>query len=335
MPWGKLLARLLGSLGLFVIEGMDSGLKHLAAPLWREVLLRGQSVGQLLESRTAELNALGWHTPLNPTKDSFLFYLSQANHCRAALSYAGELREAHGNRTTLSPANLVDLIEQHPEYISPKAALRPIYQDFVLPTIAYVGGPGELEYHAQIAPFYAAFELPAPSFFPRLTVTLADHKTLRNLEKLNLSAEYVLCTSPELLLKELLQKEDEHHTTELFSASRKQIEELYLQLKQIVSQIDATLVGAIETSVGKSLQPLDQLQQKTDKALKQKHAIQLARFTQVHAALRPQGKPAERVLSTAYYLLKLGPQELLRLLDELPIESKEHLIVSLSDKPVG
>jgi bacillithiol biosynthesis cysteine-adding enzyme BshC len=329
---GRLLAELLGLRGLFVVEGMDARLKRTALPLWSNVLKLGPELGNLLQSRTEELYEQVWPAPLKPTSDSYLFYLTDKNHCRCPVSYSGLVQYPDGAKDKLKGRTLENWIEKAPEIVSPKAALRPLYQDFVLPTIAYIGGPGELEYHAQLCYFYEVFQMSAPVLFPRLSVSIMDAKSARNLEKLGLTAEQVLCDSSNQLAKTLLHDSDEHHTSELFAKSRHAIESSYQNLKSALEQIDPTLAGAVESSIGKSLHPLEQLQQKTDKALKQKHAITLARLTQIQTALKPHNKFPERVLSTAHYLLKYGPEELLDILDKLPIDGKSHSIIVANDR---
>ncbi|MCX6601122.1 MAG: bacillithiol biosynthesis BshC, partial [bacterium] len=156
---GRLLARTLGGRGLLVIEGMEAELKAMAAPLWEKVIARGRGLTEILEERSTELRAGGWNAPLAPTRDAQLFYLSGDDHVRCALTYDGQLRHPNGEVKALTQEALADLVRHQPAAISPKAALRPLYQDFVLPAVAYIAGPGELDYHAQLAPFYQELDV--------------------------------------------------------------------------------------------------------------------------------------------------------------------------------
>ena len=324
---GRLLAATLGHYGLFPVEGMHSKLKQIAAPLWHKVIERGPALGELLKSRTAELQRHGWPTPLRPTEDSYLFYVSGTDHVRAPLGYDGSLRHpAHGIEH-VTQDQLLAGIENGSLTISPKAALRPLYQDYVLPTIAYVAGPTELEYHAQVSPFYRELEVVPPSLFPRLTVTLADSKTARLLEKLQLQPERILATPQHELKKTLLQEVDENRTAQLFDETKTQIEQLYDSLQTELAQIDPTLAGAVHSAAGKGLQPLEQLKKKAEKSLQQQHSTTLSRLEKIYAALKPNEAPAERVLGTAYYFMKYGPSRLLDILDNTPADNKAHSFI--------
>ncbi|RQV98726.1 bacillithiol biosynthesis cysteine-adding enzyme BshC [bacterium] len=324
---GKLLAATLGHYGLFPVEGMHSHLKQIAAPFWQQVIERGSKLGELLKSRTEELQRHSWPTPLRPTEDSYLFYVSGTDHIRAPLGYDGSLRHPAKGIERITSSQLLPQIENGSLTISPKAALRPLYQDYVLPTIAYVAGPTELEYHAQLSPFYRELNVVPPSLFPRMTVTLADSKTARLLEKLDLLPERILTTPQHELKKSLLHDADEGRTAQLFDETKTQIEHIFDSLQAELAQIDPTLAGAVHSATGKGLQPLEQLRKKAEKSLQQQYATTLSRLEKVYASLKPNETPSERVFGTAYYLVKYGPHRLLEILDSTPADNKAHSFI--------
>jgi len=326
---GRLLARTLGERGLLIVEGMEPQLKRMAAPLWENVIARGPSLGDLLTRRSEELEAQGWSAILRPTLDSYLFYLTNGDHARASLSYDGELRHPSGEATRMTKEELAFIAREEAERISPKAALRPLYQDFVLPSVAYIAGPGELDYHAQIALFYEELGVAAPVLFPRLSATLLDSRTARALEKSGFSIERLLTEEPHVLRRDMVHEQDEGRAAELFAKARWEIEEIYARIRKEIGEIDPTLAGAAQTSAGKALLPLEQLREKTERALKQKHGTQIARLDKALALVKPDNQQQERVFSTGYWLTKLGKDAVLAALDALPTESHAHFMARL------
>lgn len=326
---GRLLARTLGPRGLLIVEGMNGRLKQMALPLWQRILKAGPALGQILSQRGEHLRAQGYAARLTPTPDSYLFYLSGQDHIRISMAYSGKLQYPGGRTTTVTPESIEQLIASGQVAISPKAALRPLYQDFVLPTVAYVGGPGELDYHAQLAPFYAELSVVAPSLFPRLSATLLDPRTAKAVDKLDLPLVRLLGEDKNLLLKGLLRDQDEGRTADRFDAARRSIEDQFDLLKRDVSEIDPTLEGPVHGAAGKTLHLLGELQQKTERALKQKHATVLARLEKTCTAIRPGGKFSERVFCSGYYLVKYGPDELLAALDALPVDGRAHQVLRM------
>lgn len=326
---GRLLARTLGARGLFVIEGMERQLKAMAAPLWEKVITRGRGLAEILEERSTELRAGGWSAPLSPTRDAHLFYLGGDDHVRCPLSYDGQRRHPSGAVETISPHALLSSVREQPSVVSPKAALRPLYQDFVLPAVAYIAGPGELDYHAQLAPFYKELEVPASVLFPRLSATILDNRAARTMEKLDLPLARLLSDDPAALQRALLAEQDEARTAETFAEAKRRIEEVFAKLKATLSALDPTLKEAAQAGAGKSLQPLEHLREKAQRALKQKHSTALARLEKCLSLLRPRGELSERVFCTAYYLAQYGLERLLNALDKLPIEAREHHVIEL------
>ncbi|MBK6765501.1 MAG: bacillithiol biosynthesis cysteine-adding enzyme BshC [bacterium] len=324
---GRLLAATLGERGLFICEGRHNGLKTLAQPLWERVIDRREQLRDTFVARSAEVRAQGFTGPMSPTPDAHFFYVVGDDFVRRAVTLDGVVKHPDGSSERVSPDELKARVARGEWSISPKAGLRPLYQDFVLPSIAYVGGPGELEYHAQLAPFYSLLNVTPPSLFPRLSVTLAEQKCERLREKLGLSWEDVFMHSEHDLIKRLLESADEHHTTGQFAAAKTAIESAFGNLKSLLHDLDPTLEGALGATIGKALHPLEQLEQKANKAIKQRHAVELARLQKLLFAVRPNGKPMERIYGTAWALLHYGIHGLLEILDTLPADGAAHHIV--------
>ncbi|MFH1011993.1 MAG: bacillithiol biosynthesis cysteine-adding enzyme BshC [bacterium] len=272
---GRLLARLLGERGLLVVEGSHAGLKRLAAPLWARILDVGPALHKLLSTRGEFLESLGLPAPLSPTPSAYLFYQMRNDFIRRVVSYDGTLRDPGGHEETVTLHELRDSITAHPEIVSPKAALRPLYQDFVLPTAAYIAGPMEIAYHAQIQPFYKILSVAAPSLFPRLSVTIMDEKTSHLSQKVGFTPRRILESDFDALAKKMLDRTDDAGIGDSFEETRRKLEEAM-------------------------------------------------------RALKPRGLLSEQGLSTAYFLLRFGRERLLAALDEVPLDSKKHVVLSVS-----
>lgn len=324
---GRLLAATLGSRGLLICEGRHAGLKQLAQPLWEQVIESGSVLSDAFQSRSAEVRARGFNSPMSPTPDAHFFYVVGQDFIRHPLQLDGTVKHLDGTTSRVTPHELSAKLRSGEWTVSPKAGLRPLYQDYVLPTIAYVAGPGELEYHAQLQPFYELLNVTAPSLFPRMSATFVDHKCERLREKMALSWEELFLSAEHELTKQLLREADEHETATLFAEARARIEQAFEVLKHTLRVLDPTLEGAATSAAGKALHPLEQLEGKATKAVKQQHAVELARLQKVLFAIRPNGKPMERAVGTAWALLHYGVTEFIDILDSLPADGAAHHIV--------
>ncbi|MBK6911977.1 MAG: bacillithiol biosynthesis cysteine-adding enzyme BshC [bacterium] len=325
--FGRLLAATLGPRGLLICEGRNERLKQLALPLWERAIDARRELHDAFQVRSDEVRMRGYSAPMSPTPDAHFFYVVSDDYVRRPVLLDGAVKHPDGSSEQVTAVELKSRLRSGTWQVSPKAALRPLFQDFVLPTVAYVGGPGELEYHAQLAPFYQMLGVTAPSLFPRMSATLVDQKCERLREKLGLTWEELLTTSEPELSKRVLRAADEQNTSELFAGARAEIEAVFQKLKPALETIDPTLAGALGSSAGKALHPLEQLEQKANKAIKQQHAVELARLHKVLFAAKPGGKPMERIYGTAWALAHYGVTELLELMDKLPADGAAHQIV--------
>lgn len=324
---GRLLAATLGERGLLVCEGRHHALKKLAQPLWEDVIDKRESLRDTFFKRSDEVRSQGFTGSMSPTPDAHFFYIVGQDYVRRTVTLDGVVKHPDGSSENVTPDELKAKLRNGEWSISPKAALRPLYQDYVLPSIAYVGGPGELEYQAQLSPFYALLNVTPPSLFPRLSATFVDHKCERLREKLGVSWEELLTTSEHDLTKQLLRAADEHETAKLFAEVRAEIEAAFSKLKPGLQALDPTLESAVSSVAGKALHPLEQLEQKANKAIKQQHSVELARLQKVLFAARPHNKPMERAFGTAWALLHYGVTDFLNILDQLPADGAAHHIV--------
>ncbi len=327
---GHLLAKLLGEHGLFVIEGGAPALKKLATPLWARIIEVGPALHKLLHGRDILLSKLGFAPMLSPTPSAYPFYLIGREPIRQVIGYDGTLRSSNGEEKTLTLNELRDRVTSHPEDLSPKAALRPLYQDFVLPTVGYVAGPDEVAYHAQIQPFYTTLSVVAPALFPRLSVTLVDEKVMRLSQKSGLGIRDVLQSDFDALSARILEDADNTSVAARLRETRDKVQEAMTALRESLGELDPTLQDSAAVSLGKMLHLLDEIEEKVRRAQKQKHAVTLQRLRTIFTALKPRGLLNEQGLSTAYFLLRYGKERLLAALDEVPLEAKNHVAVSIT-----
>ena len=131
------------------IDASDKRLKDMALDLWRDEIL-SQS---LYNSRDTSIWDNAKRTPPIPFNESMMFYLKDGRRTRINF----ENGNYYSDGIIWSPKDLIEEIESHPERISPNALLRPIYQEFILPNMSYIGGFGEVEYWLQLIPYFKKF----------------------------------------------------------------------------------------------------------------------------------------------------------------------------------
>ena len=163
--------------GLLLIDPMDPGVRAVAAPFMAEAVTRMPELVDALVTRSGELTARGYHAQVLVDKQTSLAFLLDDGH-RLALKQAGGEFVAHRRKWTAQ-----ELAARASE-LSPNALLRPVLQDYLLPTAAYVGGPAELAYLAQSRVLYDRLLGRQPVAFPRAGFTLLDERAAKRMTSL-------------------------------------------------------------------------------------------------------------------------------------------------------
>lgn len=298
-------ARWLGRLlpDLVVLDPADAELKRLMLPVMRREI-EEQSPSSRLALLTGErLRAAGYHLQV-PVRPGFLnLFVVHAGE-RRALALSGDAIEIRGTGERMTPAQALDWLEREPTDWSPGVLLRPLAQDLLLPTAAYVGGPAEIAYHAQIGPSYAHFGLPRPVLLPRPSVTLVEPSQARVLEAEGLRLPD-LQGDPEGRLGQWAR--DAHPQVQAaFAGARDAVRRELLRLEDLLGALDPTLRAAADSAQGRALYQIDTLEEKVTRALKKRDQARAERLRRTRDALMPGGLLQERGLGLVGLVARHG-----------------------------
>jgi bacillithiol biosynthesis cysteine-adding enzyme BshC len=322
--FARWLDALLGPHGLVVFESSDPAAKPLVAEVFtRELSAPGRTAA--LATSAGEALAERGHAPqVLPQADSAaLFHIDGARRPirhQSATFIVGE-------RSYTAEA-LADEVRKTPERFSPNVLLRPIVQDTLFPTAAYVAGPSELAYLGQLSGVYNEFGVPMPLMYPRATATLVDSATVRFLSKHDLSLAE-LQPQDEAVLNRVLESQ---LPKSLEQAVRDAQETIGRSMQRVIEEmpaLDPTLAGAARTVLGKMDHELRTLHSKMIHAAKKRDETLRRQFTRAQAQAFPLGQPQERTLGVAFFLNRYGPALVDRLLEDLPLELGHHWVLTI------
>jgi bacillithiol synthase len=322
--FGCLMARLLP--GLVILDSSLPELRVWASALFEREISEGSPLSRLARETGVELERAGFHVQV-PVREGFLPFFFYADGERRALAHERDHFELRGTGRTLSRAELLDELRAHPELFSPGALLRPIVQDSLLPTAAYVGGPAEIAYQAQLGQAYAHYGVTRPMLAPRPSVTLLDGAAERALEALGLPLPALMGDGAAIL--GAWARESAPEVEAAFEGARAAVRAALAQLGRTVATVDPTLAGAADSTVGRVLHPIEALYEKTQRALKRRDEGRAERLRRTQNALFPRGSWQERELGLIGALARYGPA----LTEELAIAvdpwAKGHQVITL------
>jgi len=306
---GNLLARLLGPSGLILLDPLDAELHRLAAPVYLRALDEQAALSEELLRRTERLEKRHFHAQVKVTERSTLLFWSAGGHrLPVRRKNAGF---AVGDRD-FTAADLRREIEAAPEAFSGNVLLRPVVQDALLPTAAYVAGPAETAYYAQVSVVYARLAGRMPAIVPRATFTLVPAHLARLLEKYNLTvpdAFHGTRTLREKMERDTLPKS----LAARFKSGEASLKKTLAGLRAPIEKLDRTLVGALENAESKMMFQFQSLEQKAGRAQALRSGVLEAHEHEIAGLLYPEGELQERALC----LLPLVASQGLDLLDRL------------------
>jgi len=182
--------------------------------------------------------------------------------------------------------------------------LRPLAQDRLLPTAAYVGGPAEIAYHAQIGPSYARFGIARPVLLPRPSVTLVEAAQARAMDAEGLGL-VDLQSDPEALLAGWA-REAHPEVEQAFARARDALTREMMQVEDTLGALDPTLKAAADSARGRALHQIETLHEKATRALKKRDQTRADRLRRTRDALFPGGSLQERGLAMIGALARHG-----------------------------
>lgn len=285
--------------GLVIIDGDDPELKRLFRQVMEREILHSPTE-KIVTDRNAELVKRGLIAQVHP-REINLFYLSDNNRKRIVKTVEG-FTEYEGPMHW-SQESIMAEIGAHPERFSPNVLLRPIYQEIILPNLAYVGGPGELSYWMQLDGVFSHFAVSEPICFPRNSIMLIDQGQQQRISKLSLQVQDLFRSSDELINEFL--KENAGSEMDL-EEEKKKIEEQFSLIAEKTSGIDTTLKSMVMAELQKTLKSIEQIESRIRKSEKAKHETSLNQIRTLKEKLFPGGNPQERVESLLPHLWKHG-----------------------------
>jgi bacillithiol biosynthesis cysteine-adding enzyme BshC len=332
--FARLCARLFSPWGVILLDASDGELHRIAAPIYRAAIERAEELDAALLSRGQALERAGYHQQVKVTSSSVvLFAMSEgartAIHRREGSNKTAEfVIGSESEAEKLSSFELLERIAAAPETFSPNVLLRPVVQDYLLPTVACTGGPAEVAYFAQSGAVYKTLVGRVTPILPRFSATLVEPKVQRWLRQYDIEVPDTF-HGIESLRQTLASRTLPAGLQEAFERAHKSVEESFSGLKDALAKLDPTLVEASRTGASKVKYQLDRLRERAMAAELRRSEVVSRHAQALSQALYPENALQERGVAGIYFVARHG-MELLRSLHEtLRTDCHDHQILEL------
>lgn len=285
--------------GLVIIDGNDKSLKELLVPYFKRELLENASHKEV-EKTLAYIKSVNKNYPeqVHP-REINIFYVKDGIRERIVKDEQGYI--VLNTSIRFSEEEILRHLECFPEYFSPNVILRPLYQEVILPNLAYIGGGGEIAYWLELKDMFAQYKVPFPMLMLRNSVLLISEAQEKKLHKLGLTHHDIFLKN-NILENKITQRLSEYPID--FSVQRACLQEHFAQLHQIAAHTDKSFLGAVKAQEAKQLKGLDNLEKRLLKAQKKKYRETLDRVIDLRVSLFPKESLQERVDNFSEYMIE-------------------------------
>jgi len=310
--------------GLVFLSSNDPEIKRLLSPMFVKEITEFPTTSQLVIAQSAELEER-YHAQIKPRSVNLFMFHRGGRYLVEPREHDFSLR---GTRHFISKEEMLQIAHQTPELLSPNVVLRPVAQDTLLPTVAYVAGPSEIAYHAQLKPVYESFGVSQPVVYPRASGSFVEERLERLMEKYQLDASQ-LFDNVDTVTRLILAQIAEIKVDDLFGQANAGIAEVINEIQFGLKEIDPTLLGTLEGVRSKINGNIAMLKEKAIGAQKRRNETAIRQIERAMNTLLPNGSLQEREINVLYYMNKYGPELVKWLCSELDISGFKHQLITL------
>ncbi len=326
--FGKMVMKLLGQFGVVLINPLDDRLKDIAGEIYARAMIRGPEFATRLVTESAALEAAGYHAQVHTSQEAVpLFMLDEGRRTALVRRDDGHFY-LKGNEKSYNANELLDTVQRCPSCFSPNVTLRPIVQDFLLPTVAYIGGPAEIAYFAQLRPNYTLLDRVEPVVLPRASFTLIEKRHAKTMSKYDIKFAD-LFEGQEEVMKKVVERSLDQNTAMVFDESEKVFNDQLEKLRESLTGVDPTLADALKGGREKILYQIHNLRTRFVHNRSKRDETTRQQVEKLFAVLYPNKNLQEREINASYFLARYGYELIDRLYQEVEIGFRDHKLVYL------
>lgn len=310
--------------GVIFIDPSDTEIKRLLKPVFEKELTSSPKLCESIITLSAELEK-NYDLQVKP-KVINMFFLHNGNRLLIEPRDGGKFALKNSKRR-FENDELMNLLEENPELFSPNVVLRPICQDYLLPTAVYIGGPGEISYFAQLKPAYRHYDITMPVIFPRVSVSILEGKISKFLNNFNVKFEDIFHHS--FLVSKVVDKLSEIKVEDEINKYVDELNKIFYDMKNMTVKVDQSLLNIVDNMKEKTKQNLEQFKGKLINAQAKKSETATTQIDKVTNNIYPNHNLQERVINIIYFLNKYDESFIKKLFHETDVNNFNHQVIEV------
>lgn len=326
--FANLVAKLFEDTGLIFVDAHHPELRKLEISCFEHMLTCYKEMQEGLKNQQRILKERGYKA-LIETKESAIHLFMQIEGERVLLEESNGRFVGKEGLYSFSFEELMEQIRKHPERFSNNVVTRPLMQEYVFPTLAFIGGPGEIAYWSELQQVFHVLDFKMPPVVPRVTISYLERHIEADIRELGLSESELFVKKMGSMREEWLVENVEESIEQPFAEAMECIKDAHVGLQELVKKVNPGLQQFAKKNEQKILGQLQLLERTVQAGIEKKYEVQLEKFRRIEYALQPLGAPQERVWNIFYYLNRYGLGFIDELLQHSFSPDGQHYIVKL------
>lgn len=322
--FAKMMSELFKGYGIVFIDPSDAEVKRLLVPIFEKELTTSPKLCESIITTSAELEK-HYDLQVKP-KVINMFFLHNESRLLIEPRDGGKFALRNSKRR-FENEELLNILQENPELFSPNVVLRPICQDYLLPTVAYVGGPGEISYFAQFKPVYNHYGITMPVIFPRASVTVIEGKISKFMENFNVKLEDIFHHN--FLVSKVVDKISEVKIEDEISKYMDDLNKIFYDMRNMTVKVDKTLLNTVDNMKEKLKQNMEQFKGKLINAQARKSETTTTQIDKVVNNIYPNNNLQEREINISYFLNKYDDAFMKKLFHEIDAMNFNHQVIEM------
>lgn len=302
-----LIADLFQEEGLVLLNSGDPGIKKLETAMFQKILRENDELARAVSDQQAFMREAGYKPIIESGKEQAnLFYEYEEE--RFLIEKDNGHFVVNELDLTWTMDELYTHMEEHPERFSNNVVTRPLMQEYLIPTLAFIAGPGEINYWGELKQAFAVMGFKMPPVMPRLNITILERHIEKKLLERNISLQDAIERGTENQRETYFEHQIPEEFTAVMDEAKSQIEAIHKAVRQEALKVDQSMEPLLLKNATFIQYQLQFLERTVTKRIEEKEGYVLKDYERIQNSIKPLLAPQERIWNIMYYLNRYGPK---------------------------
>lgn len=302
--------------GLLLLDAADPELRKLESHYFIQMIENNEKITSAVIEQQSFIQNQGYKRMIEiDPYGANLFYYNQDKKDRCLLEKIGDRFIGKSGELSLTKEQLLQMAKETPEKLSNNVVTRPLMQELLFPVLAFISGPGEIAYWAELKRVFDLFTIKMPPIVPRLNISIVERGIETDMQEVGLQAKTVLTEGTEKSLASYLAYVKDHTLEDLFQTMKLDLVTKHQKFSHRAVELDKGIESLVHKNLFFIEQQLDYLYGKIEERTREKNEIVVRKYERVAQSLYPLHAPQERIWNIFYYVNKYGPNFVQELMD--------------------